>query len=63
VALVPAPFDQPRRTPSTAYWRTPLEGEAEPARVLGEDTLRRCRRVLGPDNRIALYLTQVASIT
>ena len=26
-------------------------GEAEPARDLGEDTLRRCRRVLGPDHR------------
>ena len=25
-------------------------GEAEPARALGEDTLPRCRRVLGPDH-------------
>jgi hypothetical protein len=27
-------------------------GEAEPARTLGEDTLGRCRRVLGPDHPI-----------
>jgi ABC-type arginine/histidine transport system permease subunit len=37
-------------------------GEAEAARALGEDTLQRCRRVLGPDHSITLYLTQVASI-
>jgi hypothetical protein len=29
-------------------------GEAEPARALGEDTLRRCRRMLGPDHLITL---------
>jgi hypothetical protein len=33
-------------------------GEAVPARALGEDTLQRCGRVLGPDNPITLYLTQ-----
>jgi hypothetical protein len=27
----------------------------------GEDTLQRCRRMLGPDHPITLYLTQVAS--
>ena len=36
-------------------------GEAESARALGEDTLQRSRRVLGPDNPIASYLTQAAS--
>ena len=30
-------------------------GEAEPARALGEDTLQRCRRVLGPDHPITLW--------
>jgi Tetratricopeptide repeat len=35
-------------------------GEAEAARVLGEDTLRRSRRALGPDHPIMLYLTQAA---
>jgi len=39
-----------------------LSGEAEATRALGEDTLARCRRVLGPDHPIALYLTRVASI-
>jgi hypothetical protein len=29
-------------------------GEAEPARALGEDTLQRSRRVLGPDHQITL---------
>ncbi len=29
-------------------------GEAEPARALGEDTLQRCRRVLGPDHLVTL---------
>jgi hypothetical protein len=37
-------------------------GEAEPGRVLGQDTLQRCRRALGPDHPITLYLTQNASI-
>jgi hypothetical protein len=36
-------------------------GEAEPARALGQDTLRRCNRVLGPDHPLRLYLTQAAS--
>jgi hypothetical protein len=31
---------------------------AEPARALGEDTLQRCRRVLGPDHSLTQYLTQ-----
>jgi hypothetical protein len=35
-------------------------GEAEPARALGEDTLQRCRRVLGPDHSITRHLAQVA---
>jgi tetratricopeptide repeat protein len=35
-------------------------GEAEQARTLGEDTLRRSRRVLGPDHPITQYLTQAA---
>jgi hypothetical protein len=39
-----------------------LVGEAEPARALGQDTLQRCRRVLGPDHPITLYLTQDGSI-
>ena len=30
-------------------------GEAAPARTLGEDTLRRCRRVLGPDHTTTLW--------
>jgi hypothetical protein len=38
-------------------------GEEEPARTLGEDTLQRCRRVLGPDNPITMYLTQAADVT
>jgi len=29
-------------------------GESEPARALGQDTLQRCRRVLGPDHPITL---------
>jgi hypothetical protein len=29
--------------------------EAEAARALGEDTLQRCRRVLGPDHPITLW--------
>jgi hypothetical protein len=37
------------------------QGATEPARILGEDTLQRCRRALGPDHPIALYLTQDAS--
>jgi len=37
-------------------------GEAEPARALGEDTLPRCRRVLGPRHPITLYVAQVADI-
>jgi hypothetical protein len=37
-------------------------GEVAAARVLGEDTLPRCRRVLGPDHPITLYLTQDAGI-
>jgi hypothetical protein len=36
-------------------------GDAKPARALRQDTLQRCRRVLGPDNPITLYLTQAAS--
>jgi Tetratricopeptide repeat len=30
------------------------QGEAEPARALGEDTLQRCRTVLGPDHLTSL---------
>jgi hypothetical protein len=37
-------------------------GEVESARVLGEDTLQRGRRVLGSDHPITLYLVQVAGI-
>jgi hypothetical protein len=37
-------------------------GEAKPARALGEDTLQRCRRVLGPDHPATQLLTQVAGI-
>jgi hypothetical protein len=29
---------------------------------LGEDTLQRCRRVLGPDHPVTQYLTRAASI-
>ena len=36
--------------------------EAEAARTLGEDTLQRSRRVLGPEHPITLYLT-AANIT
>ena len=35
--------------------------KAEPARVLGQDTLQRCHRVLGPDHPITLYLTRAGS--
>ena len=35
-------------------------GEVEPARALGEDTLQRSRRVLGPDHLITRYLARVA---
>jgi hypothetical protein len=31
-------------------------GEAEPARALGEDTLPRCRRLLGPNGVITLMV-------
>jgi len=31
-----------------------LEGKAEPARTLSEDTLQRARRMLGPDHLITL---------
>jgi hypothetical protein len=31
-------------------------GEAEPARALGEDTVQRCRRALGPDHPITLWV-------
>jgi hypothetical protein len=34
--------------------------ETEAARALGQDTLHRCRRALGPDHPITLYLTQYA---
>jgi hypothetical protein len=37
-------------------------GELEPARTLGEDTLRRCHRVLRSAHPITLYLTQDAGI-
>jgi hypothetical protein len=37
-------------------------GKAEAARALGQDTLQRCHRVLGPEHPITLYLTQVADI-
>jgi hypothetical protein len=39
-----------------------LVGEVEPARALGEDTLRRCRRVFRPDHPITMYLTEAAGI-
>jgi hypothetical protein len=29
-------------------------GDMEPARALGEDTLQRCHRILGPDHTITL---------
>ena len=35
-----------------------IVGEAEPARALGQDTLPRCRRVLGPEHPITQNLTQ-----
>jgi hypothetical protein len=37
-------------------------GQGEPARALGQDTLQRSRRVLGPNHPITLYLIQVAGI-
>ncbi len=37
-------------------------GQAALARALGQDTLQRSRRVLGPDHLIKLYLTQDADI-
>jgi len=36
-----------------------LLDETEQARDLGEDTLQRCRRVLGPDHPFTLYLARV----
>jgi hypothetical protein len=36
-------------------------GDAETARNLGQDTLQRARRSLGPHNPFVLYLTEVAS--
>jgi hypothetical protein len=33
-------------------------GEAELARTLGQDTLQRSHRVLGPDNPLAQYVTR-----
>jgi hypothetical protein len=42
--------------------RGPDGGEAEAARALGQDTVERCRRVLGPDHPITRYLAQVAGI-
>jgi len=38
-------------------------GDAEPARDLGQDTLRRCRRAFGPDHPITQYLTEAAGIS
>jgi hypothetical protein len=38
-------------------------GDAEPARALGEDTLLRCRRVLGPDHPVTLWLAEAAKGT
>ena len=35
-------------------------GEVEAARALGEDTLSRCLRTLGPDHLITRSLTRVA---
>jgi hypothetical protein len=35
--------------------------QTEPARSLGQDTLQRCRQVLGPDHPITQYLTHAAS--
>jgi hypothetical protein len=37
-------------------------GEAEPARVLGEDTLPRCRRVLGPDHFTSLLVAAALTL-
>jgi hypothetical protein len=37
-------------------------GEAEPARDMGEDTLRRCRRVLGPDHPTTLWAAAVQTL-
>ena len=37
-------------------------GDAEPARALGEDTVERCRRVLGPEHPVTLFLTQATRI-
>jgi hypothetical protein len=42
-----------RYSPTTSRILVQL-GEAEAARALGKDTLRRCRRVLGPDHVITL---------
>jgi hypothetical protein len=36
-------------------------GEAELARALGQETLQRRRRVLGPDHPSTLYMAQVAA--
>jgi len=37
-------------------------GEAQSARVLGEDTLQRSRRVFGPDSPITHHFAQAASV-
>jgi hypothetical protein len=37
-------------------------GDAEAARTLSKDTLQRCRRMLGPDHPVTLYLTQDVGI-
>jgi hypothetical protein len=38
-------------------------GEAEPARALGEDTLRRCHQMLGSDHPITLSLSATMSFS
>ena len=51
-----------RQTPPSALTVAFVRlGDVEPARTLAKDTLQRCRRVLGPNHRVTLYLTQVAS--
>ena len=56
-AVRPAAVDLAAATLTVALVRL---GVVEAARALGRDTLQRCRRVLGPDHPITLYLARVA---
>jgi hypothetical protein len=64
--LASAPFgDHPDTLTAASTLMVTLDqlGEDEAARALGEDTLERCRRVLGPDHPTTLWLAAALILT